>query len=197
MISNSARIYPGVQLGNNVVIEDFCIVGVPVSSDGEETTIIGDNAVIRSHTVIYAGNNIGKGFATGNKANIREFNVIGDNVSIGTMTVVEHHVIIADNVRIHSSAFIPEYSTLGQGAWIGPNVVLTNAKYPNEPDTKMHLAGVEVGVGARVGANSTILPGVKVGDFSLVGAGSVVTNDVPAGTVCYGVPAKAVRTISR
>ena len=61
---------------------------------------------------------------------IRENNVIGNSVSIGSHTVIEHDVIVEDNVRIHSQAFIPEYSILKKCSWIGPNSVLTNAKYP-------------------------------------------------------------------
>jgi len=56
--------------------------------------VIGDGAVIRSHTVIYAGNRIGRGFQTGHGVMIRESNTIGDEVSIGTGSVIEHHVVI-------------------------------------------------------------------------------------------------------
>ena len=97
--------------------------------------------MIRSHTVIYAGNVIGRNFQTGNKVNIRESNRIGNNVSVGTLSVIEHHVEIADNVRIHTQVFIPEFSVLEEGCWIGPNVVFTNAKYPLSPGVKDQLAG--------------------------------------------------------
>jgi UDP-3-O-[3-hydroxymyristoyl] glucosamine N-acyltransferase len=126
------KLYPNVQLGLNVQIEDFVIIGKPPAGkkDGELITIIGDNAVIRSHTVIYAGNKIGDDFQTGHHVTIRENNEIGSNVSIGTGSCIEHHVGIANHVRIHSQAFIPEYSILKESCWIGPNVVLTNALYP-------------------------------------------------------------------
>ena len=64
MIAETAKIHPGVEFGVNVVVEDFCIIGIPPkgSKPGELKTKIGDNSVIRSHTVIYAGNNIGKNF---------------------------------------------------------------------------------------------------------------------------------------
>lgn len=197
MISDTAKIYPGVKLGENVVIEDFCIIGAPPKNvkEGELETIIGDNAIIRSHTVIYAGNVIGDNFQTGNKANIRELNTIGDNVSIGTLSVIEHHVLIEDNVRIHTQVFIPEYSKLLSGAWIGPNVVFTNAKVPLAPDAKDNLIGPTIEKGARIGANSTLLPGVIVGEGSLVGAGSVVTKNIIKNSVAVGNPAKVIREI--
>jgi acetyltransferase-like isoleucine patch superfamily enzyme len=191
-------VYKGVELGEGSVIEDYSIVGTPPRGkrDGEVATIIGAGAVIRSHSVIYAGNVIGKNFQTGNKVNIRESNRIGNNVSIGTLSVVEHHVEIADNVRIHTQVFIPEFSVLEEGCWIGPNVVFTNAKYPLSPGVKDSLVGPTIKKGAKIGANSTLLPGVVIGENALVGAGSVVVDDVPPGAVVVGNPARVIRQIS-
>ncbi|MFG1505551.1 DapH/DapD/GlmU-related protein [Halobacteriovorax sp. ZH5_bin.2] len=191
-IANTSIIHPNVKLGKNVIIEDFCIIGAPPrgKAPGELETIIGDNSVIRSGTVIYAGNIIGSNFQTGNKANIRELNNIGNNVSIGTLSVIEHHVEISDNVRIHTQVFIPEFSILNSGAWVGPNVVFTNAKVPLAPDAKNNLIGPTLMANARIGANSTLLPGVVIGENALVGAGSVVTKNVKPNTVVYGNPAK-------
>lgn len=194
----TCRIYRNVTLGDGSVVEDFCIIGAPPrgASDGELATVLGRNAVIRSHGVIYAGNVIGDGFQTGNKVNIRESNRIGNNVSVGTLSVIEHHVEIADNVRIHTQVFIPEYSVLEEGCWIGPNVVFTNAKYPQSPGVKAQLRGPTIRRGAKIGANVTLLPGVVVGENALVGAGSVVVTDVPAGAVVVGNPARIVKHIS-
>jgi len=168
----------------------------PIHLDSNIELHVGDGATIRSHTVIYAGNTIGRHFQTGNKVNIRESNRIGNNVSVGTLSVIEHHVEIADNVRIHTQVFIPEFSTLEEGCWIGPNVVFTNAKYPLSPGVKDALAGPVIRRGAKIGANVTLLPGVVIGENALVGAGSVVVHDVPAGSVVVGNPARVVRHIS-
>lgn len=189
MIAKTAIVYPNVKLGKNVVIEDYCVIGAPLRDGETPETLIGDGAHIRSHTVIYAGNKIGANFQSGNKANIRESNIIGDNVSIGTLSVVEHHVTIENNVRIHTSAFIPEYSFLKSGCWIGPHVVLTNAKVPMAPDAKLNLKGPTIEAGAIVGANSTVSPGITVSSQTLIGSGSNVTKDLPARIVAFGNPA--------
>jgi acetyltransferase-like isoleucine patch superfamily enzyme len=196
---NPFILHDNVTLGAGTSIEPYCIVGAAPrgAKDGEIPTSIGERSVIRSHTVIYAGNVIGRNFQTGNKVNIRESNRIGDNVSVGTLSVIEHHVEIGDGVRIHTQAFIPEYSVLEAGCWIGPNVVLTNARYPLSPGVKDQLAGVVVKKGAKIGANATILPGVVVGENALVGAGAVVVRDVPAGAVVVGNPARVVNQISK
>jgi acetyltransferase-like isoleucine patch superfamily enzyme len=191
--------HENVTLGEGTAVEPYCILGTPPrgARDGELPTSIGAGSVIRSHTVIYAGNVIGRNFQTGNKVNIRESNRIGNNVSVGTLSVIEHHVEIGDGVRIHTQAFIPEYSVLEEGCWIGPNVVLTNAKYPLSPGVKDQLAGAVIRKGAKIGANATILPGVVVGENALVGAGAVVVRDVPAGSVVVGNPARIVNQISK
>ncbi|MGE5619851.1 MAG: hypothetical protein ACM3US_11415 [Sphingomonadaceae bacterium] len=199
MISPTAKIYPNVQLGENVEIGDFVVLGVPPrgKAEGELPTIVGDGAVIRSHTVIYAGNVIGKRFQTGHHTMIREENRIGDDVSVGTGSVVEHHVEIADHVRIHSQAFVPEYSTLEEGAWIGPNVVLTNVPHPLCPKAKVCIKGPTIKRGAKIGANSTILPYLIVGENALVGAGTVVVENVPDRAVVAGNPARVIKSIDQ
>lgn len=194
LISEKATIHPNVEFGKNVIVEDFCEIGVPPrgKKPGELKTKIGDNAHIRSQTTIYADNEIGKNFQTGNKVNIRESNIIGDDVSIGTLSIVEHHVKLEDGVRCHSQVFVPEYSILRKGCWLGPNVVLTNAKYPNRPETKNQLEGPVIEEEAVIGANATILPGVIVGQNSIVGAGAVVTKNVAPETKVIGNPARKI-----
>lgn len=197
-MSYDFKLYNGALLGEGSIVEDWCVIGIAARGQGKDElkTVIGPGAHIRSHTVIYAGNRIGSGFQTGNKVNIRELNIIGDSVSVGTLSVIEHHVRIGDNVRIHSQVFIPEYSVLEDNAWIGPNVVLTNAKYPLSPGVKENLNGPIIKRNAKVGANSTILPGVIVGEGALVGAGAVVVKDVPAGSVVAGNPARVIKEVT-
>jgi len=121
---------------------------------------------------------------------------IGDDVSIGSLSCIEHRVKIGKGVRIHSQAFIPEFSTLKDNCWVGPNVVFTNAPHPQCPKVKECLKGPTVEEGAKIGANSTILPGVVIGKNALVGAGSVVVKDVPPRTVMAGNPARAIKKIN-
>ncbi len=181
---------------NSVQLEKGVLLNVrPKGKISIPDTKLGKNIMLRSHTVIYAGNIIGDDFQTGHGVLIREQNRIGSHVSIGSHSVIEHHVKIADEVRIHSNAFIPEYSVIKKKAWIGPGVVMTNAKYPGAKRTKDFLQGVEIGEGAKIGAGSVILPGVKIGKQAVVGAGSVVTKDVSAFTVVAGNPAKKINHI--
>lgn len=190
MESNHVR-FPNVELGDRSTVDDYVILGrAPKGAEpGELKLTIGSDAVLRSHSVLYAGSRIGDHFQCGHGALIRETCTIGDDCSVGSGTVLEFQVQMGHGVRIHSHCFVPEHSVLEDGCWLGPNVVVTNAKFPQAKRTKELLAGVRIGRGAKIGANTTLLPGVRIGEGALVGAGSVVTRDVPAGTLVMGNPA--------
>lgn len=81
-------------------------------------------------------------------------------------------------------------------AWVGPNVVFTNALYPASEDATGHLEGPQILVGAKTGANATWLPGVVIGRHALVGAGAVVVGDVPDAKAVVGNPARVIKDVT-
>ena len=157
--------------------------------------VIGDNAIIRSHTIIYAGNIIGNNFQTGHGALIRENNRIGDNVSVGSHTVVERENVIEDDVRIHTGCFIPEFVIIKRKAWLGPRTTILNVLHPPCPKFEECARSVVIEENAKIGGNVTILPRVTIGKNSLIGAGSVVTKDIPPDSVAMGNPARVTKSI--
>lgn len=188
VIHQSAVIADDAAIAEGASIGPFCVMGV----DGTGMALaVGQSAVARSHTVIYRNVSIGDAFHAGHGVLVRDRTVIGTNVSIGSHCVIEHSVTLEDNVRIHSNCFVPELSLVRTGAWLGPGVIVTNARYPNRPETKDKLEGVTIGRGAVIGAGAVLLPGVVIGDHALVGAGAVVARDVPPDTTVFGNPAKA------
>ncbi len=193
------KIYQNVFFGVEPDIGQYVIIGETPSGfkEGEAKTLIGDHCVIRSHTVIYAGNKIGDYFQTGHGVNIREFNEIGDEVSIGTHSIIEHHVRIGNKVRIHSNVFIPEFSILKSGCWIGPSVTVTNVLHPLCKKAKECAKGVTIGENTKVGANVTILPDITIARNCLIGAGSLVIKDLLEDNYVYaGTPAKKIKHIN-
>ena len=103
---------------------------------------------------------------------------------------------IGSRVRIHSGCFL-ELVTIEDDVFVGPNVVFTDDPHPMGcPRYEDCKGGATVRRLARIGANSTILPGVEIGEGSLVGAGSVVVQDVPAGAVVAGSPARVIKMVA-
>jgi acetyltransferase-like isoleucine patch superfamily enzyme len=190
VIHASALVADDAVLGDGSAVGPFAVVG----HDGPGgPLVVGADAVIRGHAVVYRASRIGDRFHAGHGALVREGCAIGDDVSVGSHSTVEFQVTLANGVRLHSGCFVPEHSVLDEGAWLGPGVIVTNSRYPNRPDSKARLEGVRIGVRAVVGAGAVLLPGVTIGAGATVGAGAVVVRDVPDGATVAGNPGRPTR----
>lgn len=186
-------IYPNVELGKNVRIDEGVILGF--SEKGVfEKTIIGDNSIIRANSLIYAGVKIGKNFQSGPGVLIREENILGDDVALWHGTTLSPGNTIGDGCRIHAGSFL-ELVILGKRVFIGPNVVFTDDPHPLNPSPRICFKGATVGEKAVVAANVTILPHIQIGERAVIGAGSVVTKDIPPAEVWVGNPAKFLKKV--
>ena len=149
--------------------------------------VIGDDATIRSGTIIYPNVRIGDGFTTGHGALVREDTVLGDDVVVGTNVVIDGSTTVGDSVSMQTGAYVPTNTEIGDHAFLGPKATLTNDPYPVRRD--VGLEGPTLEAHASIGANATLLPGVTVGERAFVAAGAVVTEDVPPETLAVGAPA--------
>jgi acetyltransferase-like isoleucine patch superfamily enzyme len=157
--------------------------------------ILGEDAALRSGTVIYLGSRIGARFQTGHHVVIREDCEIGDDVSVWSNSVIDYGCRIADRVKIHCNCYIAQFSEICAGAFLAPGVTIANDLYPGQASSAALMSGPWIGPGAQIGINVTILPFVRIGAGCLIGAGSVVARDVPDGTVAFGNPATVRREV--
>jgi acetyltransferase-like isoleucine patch superfamily enzyme len=179
-----------VIMGQGAVIDDNVTLGH--RADGK--LVIGNNARIRSGSIIYSDVTIGDNFKTGHNVLIRENTRIGDNTLIGTNTVIDGNCVIGSHVSVQTGVYITVNTTIEDNVFMGPCSVTTNDKQMVQG---ADLKGPTIKKGARIGANAVILPGVIIGENAVVGAGSVVTRDAPAGKTVAGNPARLMKSGER
>jgi len=184
-MSKNIILHGNVNLGAGTLAEDNVILG----NQEDGAVAIGENSLIRSGSVIYSNVKIGKNFRTGHNVLIRENTEIGDDVLLGTNSVVDGNCKVGNNVSIQTNAYITAYTIIEDDVFLGPCSVTTNDKYMRYG---VELKGPVIKKGAKIGANSTILPGIVVGEKAVVGSGAVVTKDVAAGAIVAGVPAREI-----
>ncbi len=138
-------------------------------------------------------------------AQIRESAVIGPNVIVGASAYVGPGVRVGANSKIQNCALVYEPASLGEGVFIGPSAILTNDRFPraiNSDRSQKSVSdwapvGVEVEVGASIGAGAICVAPLKIGSWAMVAAGSVVTKNVPSFALVVGNPARQVGWVGR
>ncbi|MFH1611657.1 MAG: DapH/DapD/GlmU-related protein [bacterium] len=197
-ISQNAIILPNVKLGKNCIIEDFCVIGKTGKNSQNKKTIIGDNAHIRTGTVIYAGIKIGNNFRTGDGAKIYENNKFGNNVTIGSNSIILNNCSLSDNISIHALVELAEHTKIKENSWIGPGVKMANMIHPKRYNCQDKKAcekrgAPKIGKEVRIGANATIGAFVTIGDNAIVASGANVISNIAKQTVAVGNPAKSIK----
>ena len=109
------------------------------------------------------------------------------------------HITLGKGVFLNSGCRFQDQGgiTLGDGAYIGHNVVLATLNHDEDPDRRdtLHPAPIILGRNVWIGAQATVTPGVTIGDGAIVAAGAVVTRDVPPRAVVGGVPARVIKNL--
>ncbi|HBC56897.1 MAG TPA: hypothetical protein DCZ03_07015 [Gammaproteobacteria bacterium] len=197
-IHETAQIYSNVELGANVVIEAYAIIGYPAAGDGPQAiTKIGANSRVRTHSIIYAGVEIGEECHIGHQVLIREATQIGEHSSIGGAVIIEHHCVLGSNVRIQGQAGLSEHTIVEADVWIGPRVITSNVLHPTCDRAKECLAGPIIRRGAILGSSAVLSPDIEIGERALIGAGSIVTKSVPRETIMFGNPARKIGEVEK
>ncbi|NQU67707.1 MAG: N-acetyltransferase [Candidatus Marinimicrobia bacterium] len=196
-IGDNTAIYDNVIIGDNSIISNDCILGEPLQSYYSEEnyenpkTIVGENCLIRSHTIIYCGSELGAGFSTGHRVTIREYSKFGKQCRVGTVSDIQGYSTFGDYCWLHSNVHIGQKSTIGNFVFIYPYVVFTNDP---TPPSEICL-GPTVGDYSQIAVYSVILPGVIIGKHCLVGAGSIVGKNVEDYQLVIGSPAKSIKDV--
>ena len=121
---------------------------------------------------------------------IRDKVEIGDNAVIMMGAIINIGAVIGEGSMIDMGAVLGGRATVGKNCHIGAGTVLAGVIEP--PSAQPVIVEDDV----VIGANAVVLEGCRIGKGAVVAAGAVVVDDVPAGVVVAGVPAKIIKAAS-
>ncbi len=159
-------IEPGVQLlgstriGADCLIRSGCVV---------ENASVADRVILRNHCVI-SDSAIEADATIGPFAHLRPGSNVAAEAHVGNFVEMKK-ARLGKGAKVGHLSYLGDAS-VGAGANIGAGVITCN--YDGQ---KKHLT--EIGAGAFVGSDSTLVAPVTVGDGAYIGAGSCITRDVP------------------
>lgn len=163
------------RFGLDVAIEPFVVFGPGVS--------VGDGAVIHAFSHL-TGATVGPKASVGPYARLRPGTQLGEGVRIGNFVETKAAVIEAGAKANHLS-YLGD-SHVGANANIGAGTITCNYDGFDKHRT-------EIGAGAFVGTNSSLVAPVTIGAGAYIGSGSVITRDVPADALALERNAQAGR----
>ncbi|MDY3868280.1 MAG: 2,3,4,5-tetrahydropyridine-2,6-dicarboxylate N-acetyltransferase [Pyramidobacter sp.] len=129
------------------------------------------------------------------EARIEPGAVIRDMVEIGRNAVVMMGAVLNIGASVGEGTMIDMNAVLGGRAQVGANCHIGAGAVIAGVIEPASAQPVVIEDGVLVGANAVVLEGVRVGAGSVVAAGAVVTQDVPAGVVVAGTPARVIKSV--
>jgi bifunctional UDP-N-acetylglucosamine pyrophosphorylase/glucosamine-1-phosphate N-acetyltransferase len=147
-------------VGKDVLIEPNVVIG--------EGVAIADGAIIRGFCHI-EGASIGAGAVVGPFARLRPGARIAQGAHVGNFVEIKQ-AEIGEGAKVNHLTYIGDAS-VGSGANIGAGTITCNydgfAKHRTE-----------IGAGAFIGSNTSLIAPVKIGEGAYIGSGSVISKDV-------------------
>jgi len=100
---------------------------------------------------------------------------------------------LGNNVKVQNNVSIYTGVTCEDDVFLGPSVVFTNVTNPRSAiNRRDQYVKTQIGKGATIGANATIVCGNHIGAYAFIGAGSVVTKEISPYALLVGNPARQI-----
>jgi bifunctional UDP-N-acetylglucosamine pyrophosphorylase/glucosamine-1-phosphate N-acetyltransferase len=181
-----------VEIGADTIIEPFaqilgktkigadCTVG---ACSIVQDSVLEDGVEVGAFTMV-ATSHVGSGAHVGPYARLRMENQVGAGAHIGNFVELKK-TRMGKGAKANHLAYLGD-STIGAKSNIGAGTITCNYD-----GTQKHPT--QIGEGAFVGSNSTLVAPLVVGDGAYTAAGSVITEDVPADALALGRARQTVR----
>ena len=118
---------------------------------------------------------------------IREQVEIGKNAVIMMGAILNIGAVVGEGTMIDMGAVLGGRATVGRNCHVGAGTVLAGVIEPAS------ATPVIVEDNVLIGANAVVIEGCRIGHDAVVAAGAVVVEDVPAGAVVAGCPARVIK----
>jgi sugar O-acyltransferase (sialic acid O-acetyltransferase NeuD family) len=189
----SCRLYPKIQIINNLNIKDFKayqnklfniqVIDAWSAGHHSNSLFLGVNQP-KTKTAVH------QAFAL----NINEhqfINIIHKSAAISSTAALGFGVHINSLVSVAAFSKLGNFVSVNRNASVGHHTVIDDFVTINPG---AHIAGfVNIGEKSLIGMGSVILDGIRIGKNTIIGAGSVVTKDMPDNVVAYGNPCIVIR----
>ncbi len=135
--------------------------------------VIEDDVEIRAFSHL-EGVRVRRGAVVGPFARLRPASDVGEGARVGNFVELKN-AAVEPGAKISHLSYVGD-ATVGEGANIGAGVITCN--YDGYAKSR-----TEIGAGAFIGSNASLVAPVAIGAGALVGAGSTITEDVEADAV--------------
>ena len=157
-----------------------------------------ENVFIHDSSYIDEEVSIGEGTKIWHFSHILSNSKIGNDCSLGQNVVVGPNVNIGNNVKIQNNVSVYDGVTIEDDVFCGPSCVFTNVINPRSSvSRKEEFRKSNIGKGASIGANATIICGNDLGAYCFIAAGATVTKTVPNFAIMAGTPARRIGWMSK
>lgn len=176
VVDQTVRMGAGCVVWPNVVLRGDTSLGERVEVQSGvwlEDTTVGDRTLIKPHSVCN-GATIGPECAVGPMAHLRPGATLSRDVKVGNFVEVKKSVL-HEGVRASHLTYLGD-AEVGAGANIGAGTITCNYDGFRKHRT-------QIGAGAFIGSNTSLVAPVKVGDGAVVGASSAIARNIDAGAL--------------
>ena len=163
------------KFGKDVTVEPYVVFGTGVTVE--------DGATIRSFSHLQ-GAHVGRNAIVGPYARLRPGAKLEADVHVGNFVEIKE-ALIEQGAKANHLTYIGD-ARVGAGANVGAGTITCNYDGAAKHRT-------DIGKGAFIGSNSSLVAPVTIGDGAYIGSGSVITADVPAGALAIGRARQTVK----
>lgn len=165
------KIDKSFKCGENFKIGMFCII--------EEDVVVGDNVTL------------------GNYVFLKKGTILGNNVEFADSCCTTGACYVGNNVAFRTGAILSKAVIVEDYVFYGPGAISNHTKHVSfmRPNVPAEQSVTNIGYGAIIGTQSSLVAGINIAPLSILGGGCVVVKDLVDSGVYVGNPAKKIAEV--